>query len=177
MLIFNTLLTRASRKGTIINIKLGDCLHHHQHGIGKVTSIRKRSFGGPETATFVELHFERDNLMVTLRKDDLEESVRNLITAKEAKSLLQEMQTWEGKVSKQWKTRANAHQAAIDRGDPFEYAKVFKGLIRLEARDTLRAQDRAHLNQSADLLTEEIAFSLKKTPEQARRMLNRASEI
>jgi len=111
-----------------------------------------------------------------LRKELLDESVRSLITAKEAKALLQEMQQWQGKVSKQWKTRANAHQAAIDRGNPFEYAKVFKGLTLLEANDTLRAQDRAHLNQSADLLTEELAFSLKKTPEQARRMLNRASE-
>lgn len=113
---------------------------------------------------------------MTLRKDDLENSVRCLITAKQARALLQEMQHWEGKVSKQWKTRANVHQAAIDRGDPFEYAKVFKGLIQLEANDTLRAQDRAHLNQSADLLTEELAFSLKKTPEQARKLLARASE-
>jgi len=123
----------------------------------------------------VELFFQRDKLTVTLRQDDLSGSVRNLITAKEANKLLQEMQEWEGKVSKQWKTRANAHQAAIDRGNPFEYAKVFKGLSKLEAKDTLRAQDRAHLNQSADLLTEELAFSLKKTPEQARRMLSRAS--
>lgn len=123
----------------------------------------------------MELFFQRDKLTVTLRQDDLSGSVRNLITAKEANKLLQEMQEWEGKVSKQWKTRANAHQAAIDRGNPFEYAKVFKGLSKLEAKDTLRAQDRAHLNQSADLLTEELAFSLKKTPEQARRMLSRAS--
>jgi RNA polymerase-interacting CarD/CdnL/TRCF family regulator len=163
-------------KGTVIDIKLGDCLHHHQHGIGKVTSIRKRSFGGADAATFVELFFNRDKLTVTLRQDDLSDSVRNLITAKEANQLLDEMQQWEGKVSKQWKTRANAHQAAIDRGNPFEYAKVFKGLSLLEANDNLRAQDRAHLNQSLDLLTEELAFSLKKTPEQARRLLARASE-
>ena len=123
----------------------------------------------------MELFFQRDKLTVTLRQEDLAGSVRNLITAREANQLLQEMQEWEGKVSKQWKTRANAHQAAIDRGNPFEYAKVFKGLSKLEAKDTLRAQDRAHLNQSADLLTEELAFSLKKTPEQARRMLSRAS--
>lgn len=113
---------------------------------------------------------------MTLRQDDLSASVRNLITAKQANQLLAEMQRWEGKVSKKWKTRANAHQAAIDRGNPFEYAKVFKGLAQLEASDTLRAQDRAHLHQSLDLLTEELAFSLKKTPEQARRLLARASE-
>lgn len=112
---------------------------------------------------------------MTLREEDLPNVTRNLITAKQARSLLNEIESWNGKVSKQWKTRANAHQAAIDRGDPFEYAKVYKGLSVLESNDTLRAQDRAHLNQSLDMLTEEIAFSLKKTPEQARKMIANAS--
>ena len=81
------------------------------------------------------------------------------------------MKQWDGRVSKQWKARANAHQAAIDRGDPFEYAKVYKGLSKLETQEGLRAQDKAHLAQSLDLLTEELACSLRKTPEQTRRML------
>lgn len=97
--------------------------------------------------------------------------MRSLISNKDAKRLLEEIKTWNGKVSKQWKARANAHQAAIDRGDPFEYAKVFKGLSKLEEEDGLRAQDKAHLAQSLDLLTEELACSLRKSPEQARKML------
>ncbi len=97
--------------------------------------------------------------------------MRSLISSKEAKRLLDELKTYDGKVSKQWKARANAHQAAIDRGDPFEYAKVFKGLTRLEAKDGLRAQDKAHLAQSLELLTEELSCSLRKSPEQTRKIL------
>lgn len=98
-------------------------------------------------------------------------TVRSLISNKEAKQLLKEIKSYDGKVSKQWKARANAHQAAIDRGDPFEYAKVYKGLVKLEEKDGLRAQDKAHLAQSLDLLAEELACSLRKSPEQARKLL------
>ncbi len=97
--------------------------------------------------------------------------MRSLITQKDAKRLLEELKSFKPRVSKQWKARANAHQAAIDRGDPFETAKVYKGLARLEAQDGLRAQDKAHLAQSLELLTEELACSLRKSPEQARKML------
>lgn len=150
-------------------------MHHPQHGIGKVKSIRKRSFYGAAAATYAEVFFARDKLTLTVLEKDLKKTVREPISAKQAKRLLEELRQWSGKPSSQWKTRANAHQAALDRGDPFEYAKVFKGLSQLEAEGALRAQDRAHLNQSLDLLTEELAHSLGKTSEQARNLLAQAS--
>lgn len=106
-----------------------------------------------------------------LRKQDLSETVRNPINAKEARRLLQHLETWKGRMSKQWKTRANANQAAIDRGDPFGYAEVYKGLTQLEEEGILRASDRAHLNHSLEFLVEEVANALKKTPDQARELI------
>lgn len=159
------------RRNFPINIRKGESIHHPQHGIGKIQSIGERSFGGCAKATYAELYFERHNLKLTILKDDVPNTVRSLITTKEAKRLLDELKSYDGKVSKQWKARANAHQAAIDRGDPFEYGKVFKSLRKLEAKDGLRAQDKAHLAQSLDLLTEELSCSLRKSPEQTRKML------
>jgi RNA polymerase-interacting CarD/CdnL/TRCF family regulator len=49
-------------------------------------------------------------------------------------------------------------------------------LSRLEAEGTLRNTDRAHLNQSLELLVEEIAHALGETPEQARMQIARAGE-
>ncbi len=164
-------MSSESAKDIPINIRKGESIHHPQHGIGKIQSIGERSFGGRAKATYAELYFERHNLKLTILKDDVPETVRSLISNREAKRLLEELKSYEGKVSKQWKARANAHQAAIDRGDPFEYAKVFKGLTKLEEKDGLRAQDKAHLAQSLELLTEELACSLRKSPEQARKML------
>ena len=106
---------------------------------------------------------------------NLEKSVRRLLTAKEARLVLEQITEWKGPVDKEWKSRADANQAAIKRGDPLEYAKVFKGLKKLEAKADLRPQDRAHLNQTMDFLAEEIAFSLDKTQEQARNLISEAS--
>ncbi len=173
LLIPRSIFSSNNSKERPIKIRKGDSIHHPQHGIGKIEDISERSYGGRAAATYAELFFKRQNLTLTVLEKDLGETVRALISNKDAKRLLDEMKQWNGRVSKQWKARANAHQAAIDRGDPFEYAKVYKGLSRLETQEGLRAQDKAHLAQSLDLLTEELACSLRKSPEQTRRMLTK----
>ena len=121
------------------------------------------------------MYFKRDGLTLMLRKQDLDKTIRSPINAKEAKKLLEHLKKWNGKVSTQWKARANAHQETMDRGDPFGYAEVYKGLSKLEEEGTLRASDRAHLNQSLDFLAEELANALGKTPEQARNQIAKAT--
>ena len=106
-----------------------------------------------------------------LREQDLDEMVRCPISAKEAKSLLDHLEKYEGQMSRQWKARANANQAAMDKGDPFGYAKVVKGLSKLEAEGTLRASDRTHLNQSLTFLSEELANALKTSTDKARELI------
>jgi RNA polymerase-interacting CarD/CdnL/TRCF family regulator len=103
-----------------------------------------------------------------LREQDLAKTVRDPINASEAEKLLDHLKKWNGKVSSQWKARANAHNEAMERGKPTDYANVYKGLSKLEAEGTLRASDRAHLNQSLHFLSEELANALGKTQEQAR---------
>jgi len=44
-------------------------------------------------------------------------------------------------------------------------------LSQLESEGTLLASDRAHLNQSLELLSEELANALNKTPAQARKLI------
>jgi CarD family transcriptional regulator len=153
----------------LININQGDTVHHPHHGIGEVQNIRKRSFAGEKETTFAQLYFKRDGLTLMLRQKDLDKTIRNPIDASEAKKLLDHLENWNGKVSGQWKARANANQEAMDRGDPYDYAEVYKGLSILEAEGSLRASDRAHLNQSLEFLAEELANALGKTRDQARR--------
>ena len=158
----------------LININQGDTVHHPHHGIGQVQSISKRSFAGEKESTFAQLYFKRDGLTLMLRQKDLDKTVRNPINASEAKQLLDHLKQWNGKVSGQWKARANANQEAMDRGDPYGYAEVYKGLSILESEGTLRASDRAHLNQSLEFLAEELANALGKTREQARNQIAKA---
>jgi len=158
----------------LININQGDSVHHPHHGIGLVESICKRSFSGEKECSFAELYFKRDGLTLMMREKDLEKTVRNPIDASEAKRLLDHIGQWQGKVSNQWKARANANQETMDRGDPYGYAEVYKGLSTLEAEGTLRASDRTHLNQSLEFLAEELANALGKTREQIRSQIAKA---
>ena len=156
-------------------ISRGNAVHHPHHGIGKVQSVRERNFEGANGAKFAQLYFQREGLTLILPMQDAEDTVRNPITRKQARQILDHIGTWDGRPSKQWKARANAHQEAMERGDPFEYAEVFKGLCVLESEGTLRHTDRTHLNQAMDFLADELSFALGKTPDQVRDLLTRAA--
>jgi RNA polymerase-interacting CarD/CdnL/TRCF family regulator len=138
-----------------------------------VLSIRKRSFSGGQETLFAKLFFKRDRLTLILRKEDLAKTVRNPIDASEAKKLLAHLKSWKGKVSSKWKARATAHQQAMDKGDPFGYAEVYKGLSKLEEEGKLRAADRAHYNQSLSFLSEELANALGKSEDEVRVQLEK----
>ncbi|HSM68774.1 MAG TPA: hypothetical protein VK830_03595, partial [Xanthomonadales bacterium] len=108
---------------------------------------------------------------LTLLEEDVPNTIRDLLTKKEAEKLLDHLKQWGGSASSQWKARADKHQAAIDGGDPFEYAKVVKELSKMEAEGTLRPRDKAHLNQALDSLVEEVSRTLRKSPDQARKLI------
>ena len=79
------------KKEIPIDIRKGECVHHPQYGIGKVQSIRKLSFSGHEKATYAQIYFSRNDLTFTLLKDELPNMVRSLISATEARELLQQI--------------------------------------------------------------------------------------
>lgn len=111
-----------------------------------------------------------------LRENDLDEMIRAPIGASEARKLLNHMKKWKGKVSSQWKARANAHQAKMERGDPYAYAEVYKGLRIRQEEDNLSAADRTHLKQSAEFLSEELANALGKSQDQALSQIEQATK-
>jgi RNA polymerase-interacting CarD/CdnL/TRCF family regulator len=102
-----------------------------------------------------------------LRENELDEFIRKPMGKSEAGKLLDHLETWQGNVSNQWKTRANAHQKKMDAGEPMRYAEVYKSLIHRQKDDSLSAADRTHLQQSSDLLAEELANALGKTHTEA----------
>lgn len=168
---FNKIRFTNKFKEIAINIHPGDTIHHPLHGIGRVESIRERSFSREKNDTFAKLYFGRDGLTLMLREQDLEQTVRTPISKKEAGKLLEHLYNWNGKVGNSWKVRASANQSVLESGDPFGYVDVYKGLSKLELEGTLRASDRQHLNQSLELLVEELAYATGGTPEQARKQI------
>lgn len=106
-----------------------------------------------------------------LREEDLDRSVRTPMDKTQAGKLLEHIENWNGKVGSSWKIRATANQTVLENGDPFGYVDVYKGLSKLEHEGTLRASDRQHLNQSLELLVEELAYATGKTPEKTRQQI------
>lgn len=157
------------------SVRRGDAVHHPQHGIGRVQSVRKRSFSGPDGAPFAQMYFKRDEVTLILPVDDVAETVRAPMDARQAKELLDHLENWNGRLSSQWKARAAASQEIMERGDPFEYAEVYKGLTRLEAKGGLRHSDRTHMTRSLDLLVDELSFALEKPPEQVLGLIQEAT--
>ncbi len=146
----------------IITISQGDSIHHPQHGIGTVQSIRERSFSGPDNFKFVKLFFPRDDMVLMVREDDVEETIRKPIEKSEARKVLKHIVDWSEAESEQWKVRANAQQNKLDEGNPFALAEVYKTLSQRMEADKLSAADRRQLSQSEQCLSEELAAALNQ---------------
>lgn len=153
------------------NLSRGSAVHHPSHGIGKVQSIRERNFDGANGTKFAQFYFQREALTLIVPVQDAAETVRSPVNRSQAQQILDHIESWNGSASKQWKARAAAHQEAMDRGDPFEYAEVFKSLHWLETEGALRTTDRAHLHQAMDFLVDELSFAFNKAPDRVRDLI------
>lgn len=102
-------------------------------------------------------------------------TIRNIISAKEANKIISHLASWQGKLSEQWKVRATSNQAAIDKGDPFGYAEVVKGLSVMQQHTPLSATDRRHLNLGIEFLCEELGDALGKTQDRVRELIDQAT--
>lgn len=123
----------------------------------------------------MQVFFEREELTLIARADEITQEIRKPISATEARELLDGISSWNEKVKTQWKARADTHQSALDSGDPEACAKVFKNLSRLESEGKLRQADRNHLKHALEMLTDELSRALGKRPSQARRLIVEAA--
>lgn len=155
-------------------MKPGNHVHHPQHGIGKVESIRERCFSGQAADTYAQVYFQREALTLIMQAGSVPDTVRRLISADEARELLDKLKDWNSKPKAQWKARVDAHQRAIESGDPFEFAKVVKGLSQLAAESELNHRDRKQFDHSLDLLTEELAKALNRRRDSTQKLIMKA---
>lgn len=121
------------------------------------------------------MFFPRDDMILMVREQDLDDIIRRPIARPEARKVLQHISSFDGKASKQWKTRANANQAKLDDGDPFALAEVYKSLAVRRDEDVLSAADRKQLSRSEQYLSEELAVALNGSQEQALARMEKAA--
>lgn len=128
---------------------------------------------GQNAKPFVKVFFKRENLTMIVRKQELQESSRNIISKAEAERVLEHIENCDGAMNEQWKTRIRLNEKALEGGDPYELASVFKGLSRMQDEGkTLRAADRKHLQSSFAILSEELATALGKSRASVEALIN-----
>ena len=107
---------------------------------------------------------------------NLDDTVREPISENKAQELLDSVNDDQESLSPSWKVRSRRNQERLSSGDPLQLFQVYRGLLELKtAKGSLNNSDRKQLNQSLELLADELAIALGKTSEQAKALLERAT--
>ncbi len=129
--------------------------------------LKRETIWGQKAKSFVRVFFKKDQLTMIVRRDELKEASRPVISQAEAKRVLKHLDSSKAKMDKQWKSRTRKNERALEKCDPYELADVYKGLVRMEDQgEKLRAADRKAMQSSFDILTAELSAALGK-PQQA----------
>lgn len=131
--------------------------------MGNIQPIQRETILGQKAKSFVRIFFKRDKLTMIMRRDELQDTARNVISKAEAKRVLTHLEESTAKVNSQWKSRIRNNEKALEGGDPYDLADVYMGLSKMQDEgQTLRAADRKHMQTAFSILTEELATALDK---------------
>ena len=113
------------------------------------------------------LYFPHEGLRLSLRRDDLEDQVREILTEEEAHEIIGYLAGFDEKLAKNWKRRNANNKDRLTSGDPREVCQVAKGLMRLkkQRKKPLSNSDRRQLQKAFRLLAEELGRVLDEEAE------------
>ena len=146
--------------------KQGDTVSHAYHGIGTIKSVGEREVLGTKLK-LTTLYFPHEGLRLSLRRDDLEDQVREILTEEEAHEIINYLAGFDEKLAKNWKRRNANNKERLTSGDPREVCQVAKGLMRLkkQRKKPLSNSDRRQLQKAFRLLAEELGRVLDEEAE------------
>lgn len=133
---------------------------HPAHGVGEVTSIEAREIAGHKKSFYI-LRILDSGMTVMVPTDGVERlGLRNVISRKDAKKVLDILKKDEIAVTSQpWNRRYREYMEMLKSGSPFEVAKVLRDLSRLRSDKELSFGERRLLEQARNLLVTELALA------------------
>lgn len=144
--------------------RAGEWAVHPSHGVGRVTAIEEKSFGGTPNTVYV-LHIVGSDLKVMVPMNAVEMvGLRPVMSDSAAEALFDVLATPEAAVSTQtWNRRFRAYTEMLASGSPTEIAKVLRDMNRLKSDKELSFGERRLLDQARGLLVEELALAKGQT--------------
>lgn len=155
--------------------KQGDTVSHAYHGIGTIKDIGEKEILGTKIE-FTTLYFPHDGLRLSVRKTDLDDQVREILTEDEAHEVIEYLSAFDDKLARNWKKRNANNKERLTSGDPRELCEVAKGLIKLrhQRQKPLSNSDRRQLRKALRLLAEELGRVLDEEAEEMEEKLREA---
>jgi CarD family transcriptional regulator, regulator of rRNA transcription len=110
------------------------------------------------------MHFERDDLKLTVGRKNLDDQIREILDEDEAQEVLEYLSSCETDLSENWKKRNKNNQERLTSGDPKDLCDLIHGLIQLKKKrgGDLSNSDRSQLNRAVEILAEELFFALER---------------
>ncbi|MBX3249149.1 MAG: CarD family transcriptional regulator [Myxococcales bacterium] len=144
----------------MMEFKVGDKAVHPAHGVGEVTSIEKKTIAGNDKRFYI-LKIVDSGMTVMVPTDGVERlGLREVISKREAKKVLDELKKDEVAVTSQpWNRRYREYTEMLKSGSPIEVAKVLRDLSRLRGEKELSFGERRLLEQARNLIVTEVALA------------------
>lgn len=148
-----------------LGFKVGDMAVHPKHGVGQISEIAQKDFGGSVSACYV-MKILDTGLKVFVPTEAAERvGLRPVMKKKEAQKILDVLRAPEVAVDLQpWNRRFRAYTEMLKSGLPTEIAKVLRDMYRLKFDKDLSFGERRLLDQARSLLVQELALAKKVEP-------------
>ncbi len=137
--------------------KAGDKVVYPGHGVAVVEGIMKKEFSG-QSNNFYKLRLSDNELVIMVPTSNVEKvGLREIIAGKEVSKVMKILRGASSELPANWNRRQKKYQERIQSGSVFEVAKVFRDLSLLKAHKELSFGEKKVLDNSRNLIANEIA--------------------
>jgi RNA polymerase-interacting CarD/CdnL/TRCF family regulator len=156
--------------------KIGDRVALPQVGVGSVVGLGPNAAFGKPDRLFYEIRPDRQTstFYIPTDVDPKERGLRKLMSAKQARQMYDILSTPTPLVSDaEWR---RALRDRVKLGDVEEQAALVRDLHTRMAHKRLSSQEKVYLEKAVDALVEEMAESLRHSPEEVRHQVQKSLE-
>jgi len=150
---------------------VNDLVAYPAQGVGKIEKIESQSIGGCLTELYMVRILSNNVMVMVPVKNAVNVGLRALSTTKQALEILryiQDRSDFTGYTGQNWNRRYREYSEKLKSHDLHDVAYVLKELILIGRDKELSFGERRLLEQALQLITTELAFTLKSTPENIR---------
>jgi CarD family transcriptional regulator len=161
------------RRAKASQFGVGDKVVHPHHGAAVITKKKKQSVAGEKRDYFV-LEIATDQLTVFVPVDNIEETIRPVISKAAARRVFQLFKDDPQEAGSNWSRWYKVLNEKMTSGDIYQVAEVVRDLTFAQQTKGISPALKRMLSKARLTLTSELQFALRIDDEEATRRLDRA---